>query len=145
MPVLSAIACSLLMGFLTAGTWLRFFVWMAIGLVIYFGYSRTHSRLAREEPRDDTGYDGDPVRRAEAVVDPREPQREQLSRLIAKATLLWPSIRIITTTVSPTRIAAETTNCAAGKGVAARAVAAGAAVPSSVYGTSPVKTMDARK
>jgi basic amino acid/polyamine antiporter, APA family len=48
-PILSAIACFLLMGFLTAGTWLRFFVWMAIGLVIYFGYSRTHSRVAREE------------------------------------------------------------------------------------------------
>ena len=69
----------------------------------------------------------------------------RLSRLMAKATRLWPRIRIITTTVSPMRIANETTNCAAGKGVAARAVAAGAAVPSSVYGTSPVKTMDARK
>jgi basic amino acid/polyamine antiporter, APA family len=49
-PILSALACFLLTGFLTAGTWLRFFVWMAIGLVIYFGYSRSHSRLAREEP-----------------------------------------------------------------------------------------------
>jgi APA family basic amino acid/polyamine antiporter len=49
-PILSALACFLLMGFLTAGTWVRFFVWMAIGLVIYFIYSRTHSRLAREEP-----------------------------------------------------------------------------------------------
>ncbi len=48
-PILSAIACFLLMGFLTYGTWVRFFVWMAIGLVIYFGYSRTHSRLARGE------------------------------------------------------------------------------------------------
>jgi len=48
-PILSALACFLLMGFLTAGTWLRFFIWMAVGLVIYFGYSRTHSRLAREE------------------------------------------------------------------------------------------------
>ncbi|MDQ3864214.1 MAG: amino acid permease [Actinomycetota bacterium] len=48
-PILAALACLFLMGFLTVGTWLRFFVWMAMGLVIYFGYSRTHSRLARAE------------------------------------------------------------------------------------------------
>jgi APA family basic amino acid/polyamine antiporter len=48
-PILAAISCLFLMGFLTTGTWLRFFVWMAIGLVIYFGYSRSHSRLADEE------------------------------------------------------------------------------------------------
>jgi len=48
-PILAALSCLFLMGFLTAGTWLRFFVWMAIGLVIYFGYSRSHSRLATEE------------------------------------------------------------------------------------------------
>ena len=53
-PVLSAIACLFLMGFLTAGTWVRFFIWMAIGLVIYFLYSRTHSRLAREESTEGT-------------------------------------------------------------------------------------------
>jgi APA family basic amino acid/polyamine antiporter len=56
-PILSAIACSLLMGFLTAGTWLRFFVWMAIGLVIYFGYSRTHSRLAHEESSGEPAHE----------------------------------------------------------------------------------------
>ncbi len=28
-PILAAIACFLLMGFLTYGTWVRFFVWMA--------------------------------------------------------------------------------------------------------------------
>src|SRR5215207_1154311 len=46
-PILAALACLFVMGFLTIGTWLRFFVWMAIGLVWYFSYSRTHSREAR--------------------------------------------------------------------------------------------------
>jgi APA family basic amino acid/polyamine antiporter len=49
-PILAALSCVFLMGFLTVGTWVRFLVWMALGLVIYFAYSRTHSRLAREEP-----------------------------------------------------------------------------------------------
>jgi len=48
-PILAALVCLFVMGFLTIGTWLRFFVWMAIGLVIYFTYSRTHSREARRE------------------------------------------------------------------------------------------------
>jgi APA family basic amino acid/polyamine antiporter len=46
-PILAALVCLFVMGFLTLGTWLRFFVWMAIGLIWYFAYSRTHSREAR--------------------------------------------------------------------------------------------------
>jgi len=46
-PILAALACLFVMGFLTIATWLRFFVWMAIRLVWYFSYSRTHSREAR--------------------------------------------------------------------------------------------------
>jgi len=61
---------------------------------------------------------------------PASHRGSRLSRLMAKATRLWPRIRIMTTTVSPMRIARETTNCAAGKGVASSAVAAGAAVAS---------------
>ena len=53
-PILAALACLFVMGFLTIGTWLRFLVWMALGLVVYFLYSRTHSRLAREEPAGET-------------------------------------------------------------------------------------------
>jgi APA family basic amino acid/polyamine antiporter len=56
-PILSALACFFLMGFLTLGTWVRFLVWMAIGLVIYFVYSRTHSRLAREEPVEEAAQE----------------------------------------------------------------------------------------
>jgi basic amino acid/polyamine antiporter, APA family len=48
-PILAALSCIFLMGFLTLGTWGRFLVWMVIGIVIYFAYSRTHSRLARDE------------------------------------------------------------------------------------------------
>jgi APA family basic amino acid/polyamine antiporter len=47
-PILAALLCLFVMGFLTIGTWVRFLVWMAIGIVIYFAYSRSHSRLGRE-------------------------------------------------------------------------------------------------
>jgi APA family basic amino acid/polyamine antiporter len=32
---------------LKAVTWVAFVVWLLIGMVIYFGYSRRHSRLAK--------------------------------------------------------------------------------------------------
>lgn len=44
-PVLGIITCLAQMLGLPRDTWLRLIVWMAIGLVIYFTYSRYHSRL----------------------------------------------------------------------------------------------------
>jgi APA family basic amino acid/polyamine antiporter len=52
LPIAAALLCLFVMGFLTIGTWLRFLVWMGIGIIIYFAYSRTHSRLAREDNQD---------------------------------------------------------------------------------------------
>jgi APA family basic amino acid/polyamine antiporter len=43
LPLLSIACCLLLMLSLPLQTWLRFFVWMAIGLAIYFGFSRRRS------------------------------------------------------------------------------------------------------
>jgi APA family basic amino acid/polyamine antiporter len=46
-PLISVVLCGGLMMGLTVITWVRFLVWLAIGLVIYFSYSRRHSEFAR--------------------------------------------------------------------------------------------------
>ncbi len=46
-PVLGMLSCGALMAFLPSITWLRFIVWLVIGLIVYFGYSMNHSKLAK--------------------------------------------------------------------------------------------------
>jgi basic amino acid/polyamine antiporter, APA family len=45
LPIVSAVICSYLMLNLSVETWLRFLIWLVIGFVIFFAYSRSHSRL----------------------------------------------------------------------------------------------------
>jgi APA family basic amino acid/polyamine antiporter len=45
-PVLSIIFCIILMTGLEILTWMSFFVWLVIGLLIYFFYSRRRSEFA---------------------------------------------------------------------------------------------------
>jgi basic amino acid/polyamine antiporter, APA family len=45
-PILGILTCLLLMFSLPWENWLRLFLWMAIGLVIYFAYGRHHSVMA---------------------------------------------------------------------------------------------------
>jgi basic amino acid/polyamine antiporter, APA family len=45
-PVLGVVSCTYLMIALTVMTWVRFLVWLDIGMVIYWFYGRTHSQLA---------------------------------------------------------------------------------------------------
>lgn len=47
-PILGIITCLLLMFSLPAKNWERLFIWLAIGLVIYFFYGRRHSFLTRD-------------------------------------------------------------------------------------------------
>jgi basic amino acid/polyamine antiporter, APA family len=47
-PVLSVFFCVLLMAGLPAKTWIRFFVWLVIGLVVYVLYSRKRSEFYSE-------------------------------------------------------------------------------------------------
>ena len=52
---LSVLLCFYLMLNLTGGTWVRFLVWMAIGLVVYFGYSYKNSRLGKRQAAEAAG------------------------------------------------------------------------------------------
>ena len=51
LPIASILACVWLMLNLTGLTWIRFAIWMAIGVVVYALYGRRHSILARREVR----------------------------------------------------------------------------------------------
>jgi APA family basic amino acid/polyamine antiporter len=51
-PVAGALITLLQMVFLPLDTWLRLAGWMAVGIVIYFFYSRRHSRLRKLRPNE---------------------------------------------------------------------------------------------
>jgi APA family basic amino acid/polyamine antiporter len=44
-PILGIIISVLLMAVLPLATWIRLLIWLAIGLLIYFTYGRSHSRV----------------------------------------------------------------------------------------------------
>ncbi|QKT08134.1 amino acid permease [Gordonia sp. X0973] len=48
-PVLAIVTCVWLMLNLSALTWIRFLVWMALGFVVYFAYGSRHSMVGRRE------------------------------------------------------------------------------------------------
>ena len=51
-PIIGIVVSLIPIASLPSVTWVRFAIWIAIGVVIYFAYSRRHSRLATER---DTG------------------------------------------------------------------------------------------
>ncbi|HEY1583348.1 MAG TPA: amino acid permease [Chthoniobacterales bacterium] len=53
-PLLGVLFCGALMLSLPIETWIRFFIWLVIGLVIYFLYSISHSRLRQGIDTGDT-------------------------------------------------------------------------------------------
>ncbi|AIZ65109.1 amino acid transporter [Hymenobacter sp. DG25B] len=47
-PILGIVTCLIMMVSLPWETWLRLAVWLAIGLAIYFGYGKKHSKLGQK-------------------------------------------------------------------------------------------------
>jgi basic amino acid/polyamine antiporter, APA family len=56
-PLLGVFFCGALMLSLPIETWIRFFIWLVIGLLIYFLYSVRHSRLRHGIDTGDTERD----------------------------------------------------------------------------------------
>jgi APA family basic amino acid/polyamine antiporter len=48
-PILGILTCAAMMVSLDGETWLRLVIWLAIGMAIYFGWSRRHSRVGRAQ------------------------------------------------------------------------------------------------
>ena len=61
-PILGVVFCIVLMLSLPILTWIRFFIWLALGLLIYFFYGIHHSRLAGGVDAGDT-----------EILDPADP------------------------------------------------------------------------
>jgi basic amino acid/polyamine antiporter, APA family len=51
-PIVSALACLYLMLNLSVATWIRFAVWLVIGMVVYLGYGHRNARLADSKQPD---------------------------------------------------------------------------------------------
>jgi APA family basic amino acid/polyamine antiporter len=49
-PILGLVSCCYLLTGMAASNWLWFSMWLALGLVVYFLYSRKHSKLIAEVP-----------------------------------------------------------------------------------------------
>ena len=52
-PILGIVVCGLMIVGLGAENWIRLIVWLAIGFVIYFGYSKKHSKMQNEQTLKD--------------------------------------------------------------------------------------------
>lgn len=52
-PIVGTLICLYLMSGLPLATWIRLFVWLAVGLTIYFGYGRLRAASIRAQPMAD--------------------------------------------------------------------------------------------
>jgi APA family basic amino acid/polyamine antiporter len=55
-PLLGVLLCLVLMFSLPSANWLRLFIWMSVGILIYFLYGRHHSVMARQRAAEHLGH-----------------------------------------------------------------------------------------
>ena len=79
-PIATVLSAAYLMNSLPLDTWIRLIVWMSIGLVVYFAYSYTHSKLG-QEPERGAG--------AEVAADYKPPIAAIMAIALAMALTVW--------------------------------------------------------
>jgi basic amino acid/polyamine antiporter, APA family len=57
-PIITILTCLLLMAGLPIMNWIRFVVWLIIGLILYYFYGHRHSQLAREAAMERASREG---------------------------------------------------------------------------------------
>jgi APA family basic amino acid/polyamine antiporter len=55
LPMLGLASCAGLVAYLPPTSWIRFFLWLVVGLGVYFSYGYRHSRLAETAGRESAG------------------------------------------------------------------------------------------
>ncbi len=77
-PILGILSCLMLMFSLPAANWWRLFVWLALGLLIYFLYGRRHSVMAHYTARELAahGAGGAPAATPPGVPGPETRKKE---------------------------------------------------------------------
>lgn len=71
-PLLGITGCLVLMFSLPVANWWRLVAWLGVGLVIYFSYSRFHSRLGIKELQEEIAIQG--ISPAGSPADPKNPK-----------------------------------------------------------------------
>ena len=74
LPIAAIVACLWLMLNLSALTWIRFLIWMVIGVAVYFLYSQRHSMVGKRQRGEIDDAVGDAALAAEAKrAGPNQP------------------------------------------------------------------------
>jgi len=76
-PIMGILLCVLLMFSLPWQNWLRLGVWLAIGMVVYFGYGRYHSSMRHYVAKPESRPAPLPVGALALEADPPDPQEEE--------------------------------------------------------------------
>ena len=79
-PIVGILTCLLLMFSLPAENWLRLGVWLLIGFLIYFGYGRKHSIMARYLAHEITAHGVSPWRTTGWSLPPAKVLRSSIFR-----------------------------------------------------------------